>query len=108
MALNIMFRESLDSRLLLKDFFIFDCEGRKDGRFNMDNTIDYISAYMPFKMHWSIRVSFEDFLKHVWTTEGDKGPFTRNLLTKYCGLDEADKDNDTVVKKKLIEELGVQ
>ena len=67
MAMNILFRESLDSNKLLKDFFIVDAEGRRDGRFNMQNTIDYLSAYMPFEMYWSIRVKFEEFLDNVWS-----------------------------------------
>ena len=45
MAMNILYRERLDSAALLKDFFIVDAEGQRDGRFNMQNTIDYISAY---------------------------------------------------------------
>lgn len=61
--MNILWNEMMDARKgLLKDFFVVDCEGRKDGRFNMHNTIDYLSAYMPFDMTWSIRVQFEVFL----------------------------------------------
>ena len=59
---NILWNEFMDARLLLKDFFVVHCEGRRDGRFNMHNTIDYLSAYMPFDMIWSIRVPFETFI----------------------------------------------
>lgn len=62
MMVNILWNEFMDSRNLLKDFFVVDCEGRRDGRFNMHNTIDYLSAYMPFDMIWSIRVQFETFI----------------------------------------------
>ena len=44
MAMNILYENELNSKELLKDFFIVDCEGRKDGRFNMHNTIDYITV----------------------------------------------------------------
>ena len=107
MAMNILFRESLDSNKLLKDFFIVDAEGRRDGRFNMQNTIDYISAYMPFEMYWSIRVKHETFLATAWTDVGDdQGCFTRELLTKYCGLPQEYRDDDEKVREKLLELVG--
>ena len=99
--MNILYNNKMDSRKLLKDFFIVDCEGRKDGRFNMHNTIDYISAYMPFEMIWSIRVPFDDYIANVWVTEGNKGYFSKQLLTKYCGLEQADIRNPDKIKACL-------
>ena len=67
LAMNILYNARIETELYLKDFFIVDVEGRKDGRFKMHRTIDYLSAFMPFDLVWSIRVPFEQFLAACWT-----------------------------------------